>query len=230
VRRCIQVRSIGGGRRGHAVRYRRRPYRLLQDNDEQSGVYGRGAEGNNWADGSQLQLMRVDAQRQRKSGSWYVRRRQRRLPDRPFLVGSALSKRSLLARRPPRSSLNELRIELLLRHRTQRSSRQNAITSWQVPKAVARKCSSVIRIESDGSSVHCGSKRYRALPSAISQTNPAPRAGCELLESSSRGAKRRGDPELQGALVPLDCFAALAMTIVVRPNAIWTSLTACETI
>jgi hypothetical protein len=32
----------------------------------------------------------------------------------------------------------------------------------------------VIRIESDGLSVHRGSKRYRALPSAISQTNPAP--------------------------------------------------------
>ena len=36
VRRCVQVRSSGGGRRGHAVRSRRRPYRLLQDNDENS--------------------------------------------------------------------------------------------------------------------------------------------------------------------------------------------------
>ena len=47
-----------GGRRGHAMRSLRRPYRLLQEHDEQSGVYGRGAEGNN-RDGSQT--MRVNA-------------------------------------------------------------------------------------------------------------------------------------------------------------------------
>jgi hypothetical protein len=69
------------------------------------------------------------------SGSSYARRREGRLSGRPSLVGGALSRRSLLARRPPRSSRNELRIEFLLRHRTRRSSRQNAITSWQVPKA-----------------------------------------------------------------------------------------------
>ena len=85
VRRCVQVRSIGGGRRGHAVRSRRRPYRLLQDNDEQSGVYGRGAEGNNRADGSQI--MRVNAQRQQKSGSSYARRREGRLSEPPFSYG-----------------------------------------------------------------------------------------------------------------------------------------------
>ena len=50
-------RSIGGGRRGHAMRSRRRPYRLLQENDEQSGVYRRGKEGNNRADGSQTMRM-----------------------------------------------------------------------------------------------------------------------------------------------------------------------------
>jgi len=38
---------------------RRRPDRLLQDNDEQSGLYGRGAEGNNRPDRSQT--MRVKA-------------------------------------------------------------------------------------------------------------------------------------------------------------------------
>ena len=31
--------------------------------------------------------MRVDAQRQQKSGSSYARRRERRLSGRPFLVG-----------------------------------------------------------------------------------------------------------------------------------------------
>ena len=92
----------------------------------------------NRADGSQI--MRVNARQwQPMSGSSYARRREGRLSGRPFLVGGALSKRSLLARRPPRSSRNELRIELLLRHRTRRSSRQNAITSWQVPKAAPRQ-------------------------------------------------------------------------------------------
>ena len=57
VRRCVQVRSIGGGRRGHAMRSRRRPYRLLQENDEQPGVYGRGKEGNKRADGPQTMRM-----------------------------------------------------------------------------------------------------------------------------------------------------------------------------
>jgi hypothetical protein len=47
-----------GGRRGHAMRSLRRPYCLFQEHDEQSGVYGRGAEGNN-RDGSQT--MRVNA-------------------------------------------------------------------------------------------------------------------------------------------------------------------------
>jgi hypothetical protein len=42
------------------------------------------------------------------------------------------------------------------------------------------------------------------------------RAGSELLGSSSRGAKRRGDPGATGRYVPLDCFASLAMTIGVR--------------
>ena len=43
----FRTAAIGGGRRGHAMRSRRRPDRLLQENDEQSIVYGRGAEGNN---------------------------------------------------------------------------------------------------------------------------------------------------------------------------------------
>jgi hypothetical protein len=47
-----------GGRRGHAMRSLRRPYCLFQEHDEQSGFYGRGAEGNN-RDGSQT--MRVNA-------------------------------------------------------------------------------------------------------------------------------------------------------------------------
>jgi hypothetical protein len=55
----FRTAAIGGGRRGHAMRSRRRPDRLLQENDEQSGVYGRGAEGNNRVDGSQT--MRVNA-------------------------------------------------------------------------------------------------------------------------------------------------------------------------
>ena len=42
------------GRRGHAMRSRRRPYRLLQDNDEQSGVYGRGAEGHTRLNGGDV--------------------------------------------------------------------------------------------------------------------------------------------------------------------------------
>ena len=84
--------------------------------------------------------MRVNARQwQPKSGSSYARRREGRLSGRPFLMGCALSKRSLLAGRPPRSSRNELRIELLLRQRTRRSSRQNAITGWQVPKAAPRQ-------------------------------------------------------------------------------------------
>jgi hypothetical protein len=83
--------------------------------------------------------MRVNAQRQQKSGSSYARRGEGRLSSRPFLMGCALSKRSLLAGRPPRSSRNELRVELLLRQRTRRSSRQNAITGCQVPKAAPRQ-------------------------------------------------------------------------------------------
>jgi hypothetical protein len=43
------------------------------------------------------------------------------------------------SRRPPRPSRNEVRIELLLRHGTRRSSRQNAMASWQVPKAAPRQ-------------------------------------------------------------------------------------------
>ena len=54
---AFRVRSFGGGRRGHAMRSRRRSDRLLQANDEQSGVYGRGAEGNNRADGPQTMMV-----------------------------------------------------------------------------------------------------------------------------------------------------------------------------
>jgi hypothetical protein len=85
VRRCVQVRSIGGGRRGHATRSRRRPDRLLRENDEQSRVYGRGAEGNNRGEGSQT--TRVSARQwQPKSGSSYARRREGRLSGCPFVL------------------------------------------------------------------------------------------------------------------------------------------------
>ena len=172
----------------------------------------------NRADGSQI--MRVNARQwQPMSGSSYARRREGRLSGRPFLVGGALSKRSLLARRPPRSSRNELRIELLLRHGTRRSSRQNAITSWQVPKGCSApgNAGSVIRIESGGSSIHCGSKdteRYRRLY----------RKQIRLLERGAncwnchRGAKRRGDPGAAGHATFPGLLRCVAMTIVVRPK------------
>ena len=47
-----------------------------------------------------------------------------------------------------------------------RSNRQNDMASRQVPKAAP--CASITRIEWTAPSVHCGSKRCRPLPSAIS--------------------------------------------------------------